>query len=156
MTDPSPLVDLAEQCMRRVVKAEWVEPGVAHPYYCATLECGHHAHPSEQFLRSEILCHLCLKEKLAGGDGLILDAHKHDHLHGEDFYKWKPGMPYRWYVTNQEFVGGGMRHIIKRKRGRGTPDLLCNSFVTGYEVLDDGGKPCKRCLQRAAHLKGET
>ena len=53
MTDPIPLVDMAEQCQRRVVKAERVD---GHTYYCVTLDCGHHAHPSFEFLRGEMEC----------------------------------------------------------------------------------------------------
>lgn len=150
MTEPDSLIDLAETCTRRALKAEWVG---THGYYCVRLECGHHAHPSTEFLRAQMLCSLCLNKQLTGSEPV--DA-EHVHAEPDDVYRWVPGMPYRWYVTSAEFVGGGMRHIIKRKRGRGTPDLLCNSFVTGYEVDSDGGRPCKRCLQRAAHLAGET
>ena len=65
--DPSAdrLILAADRSMRRVLKATWGGTVRADAeYYCAELECGHHAHVSETMLRSPLLCMMCLAERV--------------------------------------------------------------------------------------------
>ena len=66
MTEPDVLIDLAERCTRRVIKAEW--SGEPYNHYCMKLECGHHEHASATYLRHEVICRVCLKAQLADKD----------------------------------------------------------------------------------------
>jgi len=62
----NPLLAAAERSVRRILKATWsgtVREGA--DYYCAELECGHHAHLSEPALRSPLLCLDCVKKEIS-------------------------------------------------------------------------------------------
>lgn len=142
--------------MRRVLKAEWIEE---REYYCLALECGHHAHASAPFLRAEFMCPTCLREKLTGETGPGADpvrCHAAQESKYDTVYDWQPGMPQRWYVTTMRVLGGGLHHVIGKQERGGWCYPLCGTRVTGREVPTDGGKPCGRCLEKAAYLEGRA
>lgn len=154
--EPGELTDLAERCIRRVLKAEWVAAGAY--YYCVALECGHHIHMGTEFLRAEVMCAECLRGKLNGGGG-----YDGQPAHGpcpntaayrsrfDVVYEWQPGMPYRWWVTTAR-VAHPVRHIIGKQLRNGAVFGLCRDAPTGREVPTDEGQPCERCLARAEYL----